>query len=119
MSNSNVTENRRQMLLNLVNLSQEISTLKKDLSPNSGGSDDRVILQRMHLVNILSKYSLGLLKHDDIVAWANLIEGRDDVGYEPGYEETIKGILLSLADPEMQEELSAPKVEEYFRMLGG
>lgn len=120
MNDPNVMDFRRKVLASLLNLRQDIDTLKKELSQYPWDTDEElVILKRMHLLNILSKYSLGLLTKNDIAEWANLVGHREDVGYEKGFERTVADIVVELANPKINAELNAQKVEDYFKVLGG
>jgi hypothetical protein len=73
-----------------------------------------VTLKVKHLVSTLRRYLAGQLSCKDVEIWANAIEMRDDIGYEP---DTIAGQLLhELANPLLTVPLTPERAEE---LLGG
>ncbi len=58
-----------------------------------------VELTRGHLIAVLQKYLHGDISEMDVEAWANYVEGRDDVEFDAGREREIENILHELANP--------------------
>lgn len=48
-----------------------------------------VTLRKQHIASILERYTQSSLTEAEVEAWANAIEGRDDLGLEPGQEELL------------------------------
>jgi hypothetical protein len=65
-----------------------------------------VVLSRAHVNHILSLYLAGTVSQNDVERWANSIEGRDDIGYESGYERLLNEVVYQLANPLMTQFLT-------------
>jgi hypothetical protein len=48
-----------------------------------------VALTRQHVDSLLAAYLEGRLDEQDCENWASALEGRDDVGFEPGFERSL------------------------------
>jgi hypothetical protein len=53
----------------------------------------------------------GELTTADAEQWANAVEGRDDIGFEQGYEELLRTFVFEVANPVLAE----PITENYAR----
>lgn len=62
-----------------------------------------VQLESRHVILVLKRYVAGEILSEEVEAWANLIEGRDDVDYEE-----VKEVLHILANPVITYELTPP-----------
>jgi len=51
-----------------------------------------------NVVSVLQRYLKGDLPGDDVEAWANMLEGRDDVEFEP----KAASAIFDLANPALQ-----------------
>lgn len=60
-----------------------------------------VALTRADACNALDRYLDGHLSSEELEQWANAIEGRDDVGFEPGSEALLKDFVFQMAMPEI------------------
>lgn len=63
-------------------------------------------LDRRAAITVVSRFRTGALTADDLQAWADAIEGREDVGFEPGHEETLSQFVFETANPSLAEELT-------------
>ena len=69
-----------------------------------------VILERRHIAAVLRRFVDGQLTGLDIEKWANAIEGRDDIGYDP---RSIVGMVLhELANLVLAEPMSSGRAAE-------
>ncbi len=57
------------------------------------------VVTKSHVVSIVKRYMNGGLSADNIELWANLLEGRDDISFEPGYENVLSTLVYELANP--------------------
>jgi hypothetical protein len=108
---------RKSLLISLLNLSSDFRELEQELQKFKWDSEELVILKRTQLRNLFDKYLVGEFSVEDISEWANIIESRDDIGYESPYEYTIKQIIFELANPEINENLSIEKSNQYLKLL--
>lgn len=60
-----------------------------------------VVLRRAHVCDALNRLLAREWSTSEVEQWADLLEGRDDVGLEPGYEVLLKGVLFDLANPDI------------------
>lgn len=74
-------------------------------------------LRREDVLAILARWNAGKLSAQDIEAWANLIEVRDDLDHDPN-DELVAAAVFDLANPELQGPLEevAPVLHE--RLMG-
>jgi len=63
--------------------------------------DELVQLERQHVVAVLKRYIAGEISDKEVETWANLIECRDDIGYEG-----VADVLHTLANPAITHELT-------------
>lgn len=56
----------------------------------------------------------GLINHDTIEKWANIIEGREDIDYE---NEVIQELIIELANPLLFGDLSGERIIELKELL--
>jgi hypothetical protein len=58
-----------------------------------------VILTSTDLIRVLDRYLRGELSNTEVEEWAEALEGRDDIGYEPKLGDTLRQIIFDLANP--------------------
>jgi len=68
------------------------------------------MLERRHIAAALRRYADGQLTGAAIENWANAIEGRDDIGYEP--RSTVGRLLHELANPVLTKPLSPSRATD-------
>ena len=76
-----------------------------------------VVLTTTDAKAILERHLNGDLSLDDLVTWANQIEGRDDVGFEAGHEKTLGSFIFELANPTLQTEPPSATAGRWFETL--
>jgi len=109
---------RQQALKNLIACDQTVQKLVDDLRVFGWDSDRAlIILTRADMALILNRYSKNTLDGGELEAWANAIEGREDIDYEPGYEAPISEIIHQLANPLLTQPISPLTVERLLKML--
>jgi hypothetical protein len=77
-----------------------------------------MIVTRRTLQVALQRLLAGRVGAEELTAWANDIEGRDEVRYESGFEKLIATILFEIATPEINRPLAPAGVRELLGRLG-
>ena len=104
---------RKKILNKLINFEASIVDLKKYLNSFSWDSDkELVILEKRYLERLFHKFLKGEIKEDALEEWANLIEGRDDIGFE---SDDIENIIYKLANPVLYGRNDIDKIKNYLK----
>jgi len=100
---------RRSILCDLVELRRPSDEISFDLHRLPWDSVvSLVTLEQEHLKSVLRRYRDNELSSEDVEFWANTIEGRDDISYEPS---SAAGRLLhELANPGVTVPLTPERV---------
>lgn len=95
--------NRKDLLKRLVlGDIPNLSFIKENLMNYDWDSDEEyVVLNDVNIIHVLDLYLAEKIISDDIIEWAELIELREDIGYQVTKEDTIKEIIFLLANPEI------------------
>ncbi len=111
-------EFRKLCLRELITFKKDIESLRINLSSFDWDSgEDLVILKPGHIKMVLSRFITNEISSGDIYEWANLIELRDDVGFDPASEDKVKVLIFELANPEITQELSVERANEIIQQL--
>jgi hypothetical protein len=78
---------------------------------------DRVILTRRDVSDILGCFIPGDLSSQEVEAWANTIECREDRGLEANETELVKQAVHELATPELEEPISIKLADRWTKQL--
>jgi hypothetical protein len=98
---------RRSILCDLVELRRPLDEISLNLKRLPWDSEVTLVtLEQQHLASVLRRYRDNELSSGDVEIWANAIEGRDDISYEPS--STTGRMLHQLANPH----LAAPLTPE-------
>ena len=96
------------ILLNLINFSKNISAIKSDLAKIGFNSESELVtITKNTIVNILNRVIYKEISYDLLEEWANLIECREDIGYE---DEILQEIIFELANPCLYGEIDERKI---------
>ena len=99
--------NRKETLMSLVELSDDLNSIKEKLSRLTWDFDfDLVTISATDISKILTRYIHNELTSDDVENWANLIECREDIGFT---DDSVKEIVFDLANPVLYGELTKNK----------
>lgn len=97
-------EDRREILLRLIEYSLPISELSDELvSLNWDYEGPSVTLGAKQLTKVLRRFLAGELNDLDVESWADLIECRDGINYET---ELTKEVIHTLSNPALHGQLS-------------
>jgi hypothetical protein len=100
-------------LRKVLTFSTSIEELKKSLSQLDWDEENvTVTLQFSHVARVLARYVEKGLSTNDIEVWANLIESREDIGFDARNETAIAEIIYELANPVLTEELTLRRAAE-------
>lgn len=75
------------------------------------------MLSRADAASLLARFVAGQLSAKELSEWSNSVEGRDDVGYEPGHESLLIDLIFQLANPEIHHELTTKVAEDWLERL--
>lgn len=118
MSDNTSDQPRVEALLDLVELRRPVAESAAALAEFAWDSDRELVgLSRADARRVLGAYQERRLSADDCQRWAEALEGRDDVGLEPGYEDRLKDFLFTLATPELTEPLTPALAEHWLAVL--
>ncbi len=76
-----------------------------------------VTLRADHIRNVLQRYLRGEASPADVEAWADAVEGRDDIEYFEPHEEAISEALFRLSTPQIDSALSKEVAEKWLSDL--
>lgn len=109
---------RQQALRNLLELNGGIQELSLALQGFGWNSDIILaVLTRQHLRFALNRYLSEELSPSALEEWANLIEGRDDVAFESGYDELLEESIHQLANPVLTEPITQDSIRVMYGRL--
>jgi len=99
-------ETRRQVLEHLIAFRHPLDRIQAALVTFPTDSPTEfVFLTSGDISRILRRYLDGALDGDQVEDWANMLEGRDDVGFEEP-QELVKETLHELANPLLTQPLT-------------
>ena len=96
------------ILLNLINFTKDISAIKSDLAKIGFDSESEIVtITQNTIANILNRVIDKEISYDLLEEWANLIECREDIGYE---DEILQEIIFEPANPCLYREIDERKI---------
>ncbi len=103
---------------NLVSGSRPVADLWKELAAFEWDSEaELVTVDPSDVSKMLEDYIAGRRSGSDVRAWAEAIEGRDDIGLAAVYEEVLNDTIFELANPELSHALTPLLAQELLRRL--
>lgn len=93
--------NRKELVAALVAYEIPIEPVAAALAQLPWDSAELVQIGREQVAAILDRYLRHDLRPDQVVDWANRIEGRDDIGFVPHDAELLKDVIFMLANPDI------------------
>ena len=107
--------NKTSILLDLVHFKNNIDTLKNILSQIGFDSEiELVSMSRDNIVEILQRSLDKKISFLELEEWANLIECREDIGFE---DEKTQEMIFKLANPYLYGKLDENQVLSYLNEL--
>ena len=115
--NSEYTDDEIGILLDLVHFKNNIDTLKNMLFQIGFDSETELVsMSRDNIVEILQRSLDKKISFLELEEWANLIECREDIGFE---DEKTQEMIFKLANPCLHEKLDEKQVLSYLNELKG
>ena len=112
-------QERADVLRDLITLRVPVADATAALARFGWDSDDELVtLTRADVVRVLRGYTDGALTVDDVHAWAEALEGRDDVGREAGFADALTEFLFEAATPELAGPLSPDAARRWTTRFG-
>lgn len=93
---------RASIIASLIHLDRPLPDLRTDLAGLGWDDNPVVTLTRRNIAAILHRFVAGDLDAETVEAWANLVECREDIVFEPRHEEAVADGLYDLANPDVQ-----------------
>ena len=107
--------NKTSILLDLVHFKNNIDTLKNMLSQIGFDSEiELVSMSRDNIVEILQRSLDKKISFLELEEWANLIECREDIGFE---DKKTQEMIFKLANPYLYGKLDEKQVLSYLNEL--
>lgn len=112
-------ERRRSALQDLVQLRLPLPLAISQLRGFPWDSDEELItLTGDDLDRVINKCKHGELSSSEVEGWAEAIEGRDDIGYEPHLAQALRQVIFALANPQLAGRLEADLASQWRKRLG-
>ena|ERR1017187_8634980 len=89
---------RITVLKSLLQCRDNIDTLTHDLAKFSWDSEPLIFLTVEDLKKVLEKYLSKRISINHLEKWANIIESREDIAFDPAKEDVIKDVVFNLAN---------------------
>jgi hypothetical protein len=93
---------RKEIITSLLEFDSDIVSLSKRVAGLGWDSEEEVQCLPRHIRQVLERYLKGILGAEGVEAWANLIEGRDDIEVQIALRE----IIFELANPSITQRLT-------------
>ena len=115
--NSEYTDDEIGILLDLVHFKNNIDTLKNMLSQIGFDSETELVsMSKDDIAEILQRSLDKKISFLELEEWANLIECREDIGFE---DEKTQEMIFKLANPYLYGKLDEKQVLSYLNELKG
>ena len=109
---------RREALSALVEWRGELGQLRANLQRFPWDAEDRLLtLTPGHICRALERYLRGEVSEADVEAWADAVEGREDLEYLSPCEERISEALFQLSTPGINAPINRQTAERWQREL--
>lgn len=109
---------RIELLDSLFQFNQPLSETLSLLSAFGRVSKGELLtLKRQHIAGILKRYVAGKLSSAEVEDWANAIENREDIDYDPNCEDLLGEIIYELANPILTHPLTQVTAKNWLEQL--
>lgn len=111
-------DERRRVLEQLLALDRPLDEIRAALAAFPWDSEEELVHVTPHQVaSLLQRFLAGEVSRKEMEDWANLVEGRDDVGFPPGGETVLKEFIFDAANPELTAPLSRGAARAWMERL--
>ena len=109
---------RHEILKSLLTFDRPLGELRQELSKLKWDSENSLIrLSADHVRLVLMRFLKGELSADAVEEWANLIECREDIGFESEFEDVLKDVTFELANPGLVHPIDRAFIEGWLDCL--
>ena len=109
---------RKEVLEELIEFRRPLDELGSMLSEYPWDSEEELVkLTSGHVLRVLDRFFGGKFTANQIDQWANMIECRDDIGFEGVSGQIVKQVIYELANPDLTYPLSKERAEEIRKAL--
>lgn len=105
---------RKQILEQLLQMDGALSYVIESLKRFSWDSEPVAILTKQHIIHVLELFLGGTLSTTQVEDWANVIEGREDIGYEAIAHKQLIDVIHQLANPLLTRQLNEGSAKQLF-----
>jgi len=113
-----MTSERRKALEALLGFEQPVEQHRTALAAFSWDADTELaFLSLSHIADVLNRFVAGRMVAPEVEAWANAIEGRDDIGFESANERLLRELLHELANPLLTQSLTRERAVELLKKI--
>jgi hypothetical protein len=107
---------RARLIGELLNYERSVQDVLAGLSTYGWDSDEPLReLKPSHVRHALHRFVLAELSAAQVEEWANAIECRDDIAYEPS---SLEGdTIFELANPELTQQLDLARAKQLLQLL--
>lgn len=108
-----MTHSRRAALEKLIRLQASPRDLVDQIKQLPWDAEVELIELRVDdVIAVLKRHLSGELDRQDLETWADLIEGREDIGMEASHADRLKAVIYELANPTIMGDLTSQRVHE-------
>ena len=109
---------QKQALESLLAFEQPLKPLISALGAFPWDSDAELALLSVdHITSLLHRFATGRTTGIELEAWANAVEGRDDIGFEPPNHDLLRDLLHELANPRLTRALTRERAVELLKNI--
>ena len=113
-----MTNPRAELLWELIELRRPLPAILKDLSTLPWDCEETLVtIKTEHVVAILERYMSGNLASSTVEEWADAVELRDGIGFDPNSR--VAEAIYELANPLITQPLSVHSASSLVASLGG
>ena len=103
---------RAELLKRLVEFQVPTEPIMEELSSLGWDWDGEplLVITGDHFQAVFSRFLGGEIDAEQLEKWAGNLESREDIGFDSHQEESLKDLLFRIANPEINEPLTAGRV---------
>jgi len=106
---------RLNIIKKLVSFSDNLDNIKEEIQKYGWDYEGKAyVLTKLDMINICKKYINHELSYNDIVEWANLIEGREDIDFEI---KLLEDFIYLLANPDLEGKVTVFQCIEFINNI--
>lgn len=109
---------RYDVLTALIEFSETVASLAAKLKTIPWDSDEAIVtLTSQQVAHAITKCLRGQISATELQRWAELIEVREDIDFDSNRSAEIKDVIFTIANPDINGELSPANLKDYLSRL--